>query len=130
MSAEEGRYEKKYPSVRGGVRLERRLKEILALTVLICIVLASTQAVHAASTYVVAPNGHNDTANIQAALNMCTTGPPSCTVQLLKGTYYVAQITVYGFKGSFVGMGQGVTVIQALPNLPSPASKYNTNTIP
>ena len=27
MSAEEGRYEKKYPSVRGGVRLERRLKE-------------------------------------------------------------------------------------------------------
>jgi len=98
--------------------LERILKEILAFTVLICIVLAGTQTVHAANTYVVAPNGHNDTANIQAALNMCTTGAPSCTVQLEKGTYYISQITVYGFEGSFVGMGQGATIIQALPNLP------------
>jgi parallel beta-helix repeat protein len=47
---------------------------------------------------------------------------------LEKGTYYIAQITVYGFEGSFVGMGQGVTIIQALPNLPSPAPKYNTAT--
>jgi parallel beta-helix repeat protein len=41
---------------------------------------------------------------------------------LVKGTYYIAQITVYGFEGSFVGMGQGVTIIQALPNLPSPVA--------
>ena len=110
--------------------MERRLKEILAFTVLICMVLASTQTVHAANTYVVAPNGHNDTANIQAALNMCTTGAPSCTVQLVKGTYYIAQITVYGFQGSFVGMGQGVTIVQALANLPPPAAQYNTAASP
>ena len=106
--------------------MERILKETLAFTVLICMVLAGTQTVHAGPTYVVWPNGHNDTANIQAALNKCTTGGPPCTVQLEKGTYYVAQIAVYGFEGSFVGMGQGVTIIQALPNLPPPAPKYNT----
>jgi hypothetical protein len=102
--------------------LERILKEILSFTVIICVVLASTQTVHASNTYIVKPNGHDDTASIQAALNMCTTGGPSCTVQLVKGTYYIAQITVYGFEGSFVGMGQGVTIIQALQNLPSPTA--------
>jgi len=112
--------------------LERILKEILAFIVVICVVLAGTQTVHAGNghTYIVTPNGHDDTANIQAALNMCATGGPPCTVQLVKGTYYVAQITVYGFEGSFVGMGQGVTIIQALPNLPSPAPEYNTATSP
>src|SRR5208337_1539814 len=49
---------------------------------------------------------------------------------LEKGTYYVAQITVYGFQGSFDGMGQQLTTIQALQNLPSPASEYNTATTP
>jgi parallel beta-helix repeat protein len=39
---------------------------------------------------------------------------------LVKGTYYTTQIAVFGFMGSFVGAGQGLTVIQALPNLPSP----------
>ena len=110
--------------------MERILKEVLAFTIVICMGLAGTQTVHAGPTYIVWPNGHNDTANIQAALNKCTTGGPSCTVQLETGTYYIAQITVYGFEGNFVGMGQGVTIIQALRNLPSPASEYNTNTIP
>jgi hypothetical protein len=73
-------------------------------------------------TYVVKPNGHDDTADIQAAFNACTSSGSPCTVQLVKGTYYTAQITVFGFRGSFVGMGQGVTTIQALPNLPSPTA--------
>jgi parallel beta-helix repeat protein len=71
-------------------------------------------------TYVVVPNGHDDTAGIQAAFNACTSLGRTCAVQLVKGTYHVAQITVSGFHGSFVGMGQGLTVIQALPNLPAP----------
>ncbi len=73
-------------------------------------------------TIVVLPNGVDDTADIQAAFNACVSFGPGCTVQLEKGTYYTAQITVYGFRGSFVGMGQGVTTIQALPNLPSPTA--------
>jgi hypothetical protein len=73
-------------------------------------------------TYVVKPNGHDDTADIQAAFNACTSSRGTCTIQLEKGTYYTAQITVFGFQGSFVGMGQGSTIIQALPNLPSPTA--------
>jgi len=45
---------------------------------------------------------------------------------LVKGTYYISQIAVTGFQGRFVGMGQGVTIIQALPNLPPPTPEYNT----
>jgi parallel beta-helix repeat protein len=71
-------------------------------------------------TYTVKPNGHDDTADIQAAFNACTSSSQPCTVQLVKGTYYTAQISVFGFQGRFVGMGQGLTVVQALPDLPSP----------
>ena len=86
---------------------------------------------NARATYTVWPtNGYDDTANIQAAFDAAVAHGPGCTVQLEKGTYYTAQITVYGFQGSFVGMGQQWTTIQALPNLPSPAAEYNTNTIP
>ena len=68
----------------------------------------------------------DDTANIQAALNACTGPGPWCTVQLVKGTYYLAsQITVYGFQGSFVGAGQGQTNIVGLPSMPSPNKAYN-----
>ena len=81
-------------------------------------------------TIVVYPNGHDDTADIQAAFNTCVSYGPGCTVQLVKGTYYTAQITVIGFQGNFVGMGQELTTIQALNNLPAPAATYNTPSSP
>jgi len=81
-------------------------------------------------TIVVKPNGSDDTADLQAAFNACVSYGPGCTVQLVKGTYYTAQITVYGFEGTFVGAGQGRTIVQALPNLPQPAAAYNTPTSP
>ena len=89
-----------------------------------------TTAGPANHTIVVLPNGHDDTADIQAAFNACGSYGPGCTVELVKGTYYTAQIAVYGFQGSFVGAGQGRTVIQALPNLPAPNPTYNTATVP
>jgi len=50
-------------------------------------------------------------------------------VQLVKGTYVISsQITVYGFQGSFVGAGQGVTIIEAPYSLPPP--EYNTAAAP
>jgi len=81
-------------------------------------------------TIVVLPNGHDDTSDIQAAFNICTSHYWLCTIQLVKGTYYTDQITVFGFQGSFVGKGIGRTVIQALPNLPAPAAAYNTPSSP
>jgi parallel beta-helix repeat protein len=71
---------------------------------------------------VVSPNGHDDTADIQAAFNTCMSYRGWCTVQLVEGTYHTAQITVTGFKGSFVGAGQGSTIIEGLPNMASPTA--------
>jgi len=82
------------------------------------------------NVYMVWPNGHNDTADIQAAFNACTGASSWCTVELVPGVYHVAQITVYGFDGSFLGAGQGVTIIKGLPNLPPPAAAFNTSTSP
>jgi hypothetical protein len=92
----------------------------------------TTDAVAPAVTHtiVVRPNGHDDTADIQAAFNACVSYGPGCTVQLVKGTYYISQIAVSGFQGNFLGMGQGVTIIQGLPNLASPNPTYDTDTIP
>jgi Periplasmic copper-binding protein (NosD) len=76
------------------------------------------------------PNGYGDTATLQAAFNSCVSYGPGCTVQLVKGTYYIGQIAVFGFQGRFVGAGQGLTTLQGLPNLPSPNPLYNTGSTP
>jgi hypothetical protein len=64
------------------------------------------------------PNGVDDTANIQAALNACVAYGPHCTVRLAAGTYRTKQVVVYNFQGTFKGMGIDSTTIEALPNLP------------
>jgi len=64
------------------------------------------------------PNGVDDTANIQAALDACVAHGPGCTVQLAAGTYLTRQLVEYHFDGTFRGMGIDITTIQALPNLP------------
>jgi hypothetical protein len=64
------------------------------------------------------PNGVDDTANIQAALNACVAYGPGCTVKLAAGKYLTQQVVVYNFQGTFKGMGIDNTFIEALPNLP------------
>lgn len=64
------------------------------------------------------PNGVDDTAKIQGALNTCAKYGPGCTVQLVAGTYLTKQVVVYNFQGTFKGMGMNSTTIEALPNLP------------
>lgn len=63
------------------------------------------------------PNGNDDTANIQAALNTCVAQGPGCTVQLQAGKYFTRQLVAYNFQGAFKGMGMDSTNIEALPNL-------------
>jgi len=63
------------------------------------------------------PKGTDETANIQAALDACVAYGEDCTVQLAAGTYRTSQLVTYNFQGSFKGMGQTKTTIQALPNL-------------
>ena len=60
------------------------------------------------------PNGVDDTANIQAALNACVAFGKNCTVQLAPGTYYTRQLVAYNFHGTFKGLGMDTTTIEAL----------------
>ena len=64
------------------------------------------------------PNGVDDTAHIQGALDACVAYGPGCTVQLAAGTYFTKQVVIYNFQGTFKGMGMDSTIIEALPNLP------------
>jgi len=81
-------------------------------------------------TILVTPNGHDDTADLQAAFNTCTSHGWTCTIRLVKGTYLTDQVTTYGFRGTLIGAGEGVTTVQGLPNLPPPNPAYATNTVP
>ena len=112
----------------------RRKGQILVSIIFISILVMSSGSTVAFATsshiIVVKPSGDTtgatDTVAIQAALNKCTGGNSHCTVQLLSGTYYISsQITLYGFRGSFVGAGQGQTNIIALGNMPSPNPAYD-----
>jgi hypothetical protein len=100
------------------------MKRILLLFLLftICAVSVASaqqqQATLSSNTYFVKlPNGTDDTANIQAALNACVARGPGCTVQLREGKYLTKQLVAYNFRGTFKGMGMGRTTIEALPNL-------------
>ena len=88
----------------------------------ICLVSAASaqqQALsHPSNTYYVrVPNGTDDTANIQAALDACVIRGKGCTVQLAAGRYLTRQLVAYNFRGTFKGMGESKTVLEALPEL-------------
>ena len=73
---------------------------------------------HPSSTYYVkVPNGTDDTANIQAALDACVISGKGCIVQLAAGRYLTRQLVAYNFRGTFKGMGEGKTVLEALAEL-------------
>jgi hypothetical protein len=63
------------------------------------------------------PNGIDDTANLQAALDACVARGPRAVVQLAAGRYLTRQLVTYGFHGTLTGMGTDRTIIEALPNL-------------
>ena len=82
--------------------------------------------------YVPPPNGTDDTARIQAALNACVAQDPSCTVQLREGKYWTRQLVTFNFQGTFKGMGMDNTTIEAIPNLPVniPDAAYDGECMP
>ncbi len=77
-----------------------------------------TVTVVGSTAQVPAPNGSDDTATIQAALDDCVKHGPGCTVQLQAGTYKIRQLVAKNFQGTFKGAGMATTIIEALPVLP------------
>lgn len=76
-----------------------------------------TVTVVGSTAQVPAPNGSDDTATIQAALDACVKHGPGCTVQLGTGTYKTRQLVARNFQGTFKGAGVATTTIEALPAL-------------
>lgn len=64
------------------------------------------------------PNGLDDTANLQAALDAAVTHGPGATVQLAAGTYRTNQLVATNFQGRLKGAGQTQTTLVAKANLP------------
>jgi hypothetical protein len=98
-----------------------RLLSVAAIVVGICVatgrpVSADTcdpaYVTQVGNTFVVAPTGGDDTANLQCAFDAAAAGG---TVQLMNGTYSIGQIAVNEFHGSFVGAGKEQTTITTLP---------------
>src|SRR5208282_600575 len=81
------------------------------------LILPTTASAAGSTIWVAPPNGKDDTANIQAALNACVTRGPGCTVQLQAGKYFTKQLVTYNFRGTFKGMGINQTTVEALHNL-------------
>lgn len=95
------------------------MKRFSILLLMLCTCLtAATAWAGSHIVYVPPPNGTDDTASIQAALDACVKYGKNCTVQLAAGMYLTRQLVEYNFQGTFKGMGKDITAIEALPYLP------------
>ena len=97
-------------------KLAGRAFHAICLSLMIAITPAAIAAGEL-TQFVAPPNGTDDTANIQAALDACVANGPGCTVQLQTGKYLTRQLVEYNFQGTFKGMGNTRTTIEALHNL-------------
>lgn len=99
------------------------VRPYLSLTLLIAVLAmtnltAATAWARSNTVYVSPPNGADDTAALQSALDTCVAYGKGCTVQLATGKYLTRQLVAYNFRGTFKGKGRDKTIIEALPNLP------------
>lgn len=78
---------------------------MILIAILLVSILVLLNSGSRVASNVIKPNGTDDTAGIQAALDSCVGAGPGCTVQLAAGTFHVSQIAVTGFHGSLVGTG-------------------------
>ena len=91
---------------------------VLALCVGLLLAMPTAAWAGGYTVYVPAPNGVDDTANLQRALDDCVRIGQDCTVQLAGGRYLTKQLVAYSFHGTFRGQSQSKTIVEALPNLP------------
>ena len=57
----------------------------------------------------VAPNGTDDTAQLQAALESCSGARRGCVVSLCEGVFRIAPVRVGDFRGALEGAGRDKT---------------------
>lgn len=95
-------------------------KEILSgvVSLLAVVLLASPALAHPHhGRQCLAPNGVDDTIELQSALDRCSGAESWCEVRLCRGVFRTAPLRVGDFRGVLRGARRGRTVIQALPDL-------------
>jgi len=70
------------------------------------------------NVFTVTPNGSDDTANLQCALDAAAAVGPGSTVQLAAGLFHSGFVYEGMYNGTIKGMGMDKTVIESLPDLP------------
>jgi hypothetical protein len=90
--------------------MKKSIVLVVVLLGLLCWLAAPALA--SAKTIIVKPIGNDQTAAIQAAF---TAAGPGGTVQLTTGHFYISDLLVTGFRGTFKGAGQSKTVIDTPP---------------
>ena len=103
-----------------------RLLSVAAIVIGICVSAGQPVSANACdpayvtqvgNTFIVAPTGADDTANLQCAFDAAGAAGPGSTVQLMSGTYKIGRIVVDEFHGNFVGAGKEQTTITTISPL-------------
>ncbi len=69
------------------------------------------------NVFTVTPNGSDDTANLQCAMDAAMAAGPNSTIRLAAGVFHSGFIGTDQFNGTIKGMGLDKTLIEALPDL-------------
>ena len=95
--------------------MKRLLFFLICSTAVLCLLAAPAFA--APKTFFVPATGGDNTSAIRAAFNNAIKAGPGSTVQLGPGHFYTNTIFAQGFNGTFMGAGEGRTVIDTLRGL-------------
>jgi hypothetical protein len=72
---------------------------------------------HCGEIFTVAPNGSDDTENLNQTFELAKVAGPKSVVQLTKGTYYINFMVVHDFNGYLRGAGKGKTFVSPIVDL-------------
>jgi len=86
------------------------MKMLRAFTITVFLLCAFSFSI-AAQTITLVPNGSDDTASIQAALNQCVGLKKMCTIRFAPGEFFVSPVIADNFRGTIKGAGQGKTIL-------------------
>ena len=87
---------------------------VLVLIALLCWAFPSVAHADRNRVIRVTPNGSDDTAQLQTALEACSGERRRCTIVLAEGVFHTDVLLVHNFQGRIHGQGRGRTIIQPI----------------
>lgn len=97
--------------------MSMKLKNCSIVTI-VGILLIFLTSLSSAATTLLSPNGSDDTAQLQAALESCSGAKSKCKIALSEGIFYTDVLLVRNFNGKIVGKGAGKSIIRPVTDRP------------